>query len=131
MEKGTFKTTSGNIEIGDVKEAQIEATSGTLKAGNVQRVTANLHSGGIKINSIKEYCNLSATSGEVKIETCYLTENSNIMVKSGGVYIKEINDIFVNAKTNSGSTKIKETDRKAEVELKIQTTSGTIKVGNN
>ncbi len=128
MKIGKCETKSGNIEVGDIENAELKATSGTIKAEKTNRITANTSSGSIRINNINEYCDISATSGGVRIEKCNLTENSNIFAKSGGIYIGEINDIFVNAKANSGSIKVKDTNRKAEVELSIQTTSGSIKV---
>lgn len=128
MKIGKCETKSGNIEAGDIENAELKATSGSIKAGNTNRITAKTSSGSIRINGINEYCDISATSGGIKIEKCNLTENSSISAKSGGVHIGETNDIFVNAKANSGSIKVKNTNRKADIELNIETTSGSIKV---
>ena len=73
----------------------MQATSGNIRAKNTKSITASTHSGGIKIENIVEKCDISATSGNVKIERCNLKENSSISAKSGGVNIKSINNITI------------------------------------
>lgn len=129
MQEASLEAKSGRIEVGNVDKVEMRATSGSIKAGEVGSITANVTSGSIKINRIKQACNLSSNSGSVRIEDCNLTQNSEITVKSGSVNIGTINDVFVNATAKSGSVKVRnDNNRKAEVELKIQTTSGSIKV---
>lgn len=64
------------------------------------------------------------------MEKCNLNENSSIHATSGGVKIKETNDIYIEAKANSGDVKVENNNRLSEIELKIETTSGEIKVNN-
>lgn len=148
MNNGEIQATSGSVSIGNANEIKVEvhsgsircgnaqkgdfkATSGSIKAGKVGSIVATVNSGSIKIESINQSCNLSTKSGSVRIEECNLTQNSEITVKSGAVNIRKINDVFVNATAKSGSVKVKDdNNRKSEVELKIQTTSGSIKVEN-
>lgn len=131
MQEATLEANSGRIEVGNINKVNMKATSGSIKAGEVGSVVATVNSGSIRIERINQACNLSTKSGSVRIEECNLTQNSEINVKSGAVNIKKINDVFVNATAKSGSVKVKNANnRKAEVELKIQTTSGSIKVEN-
>lgn len=128
MENGKLEASSGNIKLGDIKNVQINTTSGVIVAQNVERISARATSGNIKINSISQFCELSTKSGAIRIEACNLTENSSIQATSGGVHIQRLNDVYVDAKAISGSVKIENNDRKSDIELKINTTSGSIKV---
>ena len=128
MENGKLEAASGNIKLGDIKNAQISTTSGAIAAQNVGRILVKASSGNIKINSISEFCKLTTTSGAIRIEDCNLTENSSIQATSGGVYILRLNDVYVDAKATSGSIKVEKNNRKSDIELKITTTSGSIKV---
>lgn len=92
------------------------------------RINAKASSGSIRIEEINEFCDLSATSGGIKIEDCNLIENSSIQASSGGVHITRLNDVYVDAKATSGSVKLQNNNRKSDIELKIKTTSGSIKV---
>lgn len=127
-EEARLEATSGNIKAGDIKNAQIKTTSGGIVAENTGRILARVSSGNIKLESVSEHCELSTKSGSIRIEDCNLTENSSIQATSGGVHIHRLNDVYVDAKATSGSVKIENNDRKSDIELKINTTSGSIKV---
>lgn len=116
------------MHIGEVEVADIQVTSGTIKAEKANKITARATSGGIAVNEINGYCDLYCNSGTIKVEKCYLSENSSIRTTSGGVVVKETNNIFIDAHATSGGVKVNESDRKSDVELKISTTSGGIKV---
>lgn len=95
---------------------------------NVNRIVAKASSGTIRINKINAFCELSSKSGSIRIEDCNLTENSSIQATSGGVNITKLNDVYVDAKATTGSVKVQNNDRKLDTELKIKTTSGSIRV---
>ena len=126
--KATSETSSGGIQLESGDDVQLRATSGSIKVGNINRITAKTSSGSIKINSVNGYLDLSSTSGGIKIEECSLTENSNIHATSGSVSVNKTNDIYIDASSTSGSRKVNNGDRKSDTELKISTTSGSIKV---
>lgn len=111
-----------------MKEAQISVTSGSIRVDKVERITAQTTSGGIIINKIDGFCNLSCKSGGIKVDRCFLNESSKMHTTSGGIIVKETNDIYIDAKTTSGGIKIDKNNRMAEVELKLEATSGGIKV---
>ncbi len=103
-------------------------SSGNINIEKAGKIEARASSGSIKIGMIASFCDLSTNSGEIKIEECNLNEDSKITAKSGAVRIKKTNDIYINAKAKSGSTKIEQNNRKSDIELKIETISGGIKV---
>lgn len=127
---GVLDASSGNITVGNIGEAKVSVASGNIKVEKTNRITAKTTSGGISINSIDSFCDLECKSGSVKIERCNLNENSSIHTTSGGVNIKETNDIYIDAKVSSGDIKVENNNRLSEIELKIETTSGGIKVNN-
>ena len=125
-----LNATSGNITVGNIENAKISVSSGNIKVEKTENITAKAKSGGISIKNIDGFCDLDCKSGYIKIEKCDLNENSSISTKSGGVKIKETNDIYIDAKTNSGDIKVENNNRLSEIELKIETTSGGIEVNN-
>lgn len=131
IQNADIQTSSGNVKISELKQGTIKTTSGKIEVGNVEKIQLQTNSGNIKIDEVSESCQLSATSGSIKIQKCQLYQNSYISAKSGNVYIGDINDVYIDTKTSSGSVEIQKNDRKAEVELHIETTSGNIKVKNN
>lgn len=128
MEKGNVKTTSGSIHIGDTVELTAQSTSGKIGIQTAEKITAKTTSGSIAIEKIDGFCELTSTSGSIKVGECSLKENSEMSAKSGSVHLKKTNSFYTDAKTTSGSVKIENNDRKAETELKIKTTSGRIRV---
>lgn len=119
---------SGNIEIGNGNEMNLKATSGRIQAGECKRISAEVKSGDIKINKVTEYCRLSTTSGNIKVEECNIIENSSMKVKSGNISILSVNDVYVDANTTSGNVKVTNNNHKADIELKLEATSGNITV---
>lgn len=128
FKKAEVKTTSGGIDMGDIEEGKAESTSGKVRVQTAKRLTAKTTSGGIAVDKIDGFCDLSSTSGSIKVDECGLQENSSIRTKSGSVNLKKANEFYVDTKTNSGSVKVQSNNRKAELELQIKTTSGSIRV---
>lgn len=126
--KLSAEAVSGDVEVENIQDCTIKTSSGKIVAGTANKIQAEATSGDIRINKIEEYCNLSSNSGNIDIETLNIIENSFINAKSGNVKIKSKNDIYVETDTKSGDADIKNNNRKAELVLKITTTSGNIKV---
>lgn len=127
---GEAKTSSGKIQIGEIKEAILNTTSGKIQIEKGDSITATTSSGTIDIGSIEKYCNFNTTSGSIKIQNLQLSENSKIQTTSGSVKISNAKQIYIEAYSTSGSVKIEESNRKADIELKIKTTSGSISVNH-
>lgn len=128
LEKGNVKTTSGSMHIGNTSELTAQSSSGRIQVETAKELTAKTTSGSIAVEKVDGFCDLSSTSGSIKIGECSLNENSEISAKSGSVHLKKANAFYTDAKTTSGSMKINSNDRKAETELKVRTTSGSIRV---
>lgn len=128
INNGILQSSSGDISIGNGNEITLKTSSGDITAGNFNSLTAEASSGEISVNSIKDYCQLKTSSGNIKIDTLNITENSSINAKSGNVNISNINDIYVETETGSGDEDIQNNNRMSEIVLKITTTSGNIRV---
>lgn len=126
--KGNLQTTSGKIEVESLKEGETKSTSGKIEIGETNNIIAQNTSGGIVINKVNGSCDLASKSGSIKIEELIISDNSSIKTTSGNVKVISGENMYIETSTNSGSVKINGNDRKAEVELKIQTTSGSIKI---
>lgn len=128
INNGTVKSTSGDITLENGNELTVSSTSGKIKVGKFNKIIANATSGDISVTKIEKYCEISSTSGKIDIDTCNITENSSISATSGDVKINNKNDIYIETETGSGYANIENNNRKADIELKIKTTSGNIKV---
>lgn len=128
INNGNLKSSSGDITVGNGNEITLQTSSGNIKAGNFNKLTAEASSGNIDINEIKEYCNLTTSSGNIDITSLNIVENSTINAKSGNVDINNKNDIYIETETGSGDADIENNNRMAEIVLRITTTSGNIKV---
>ena len=73
---------------------------------------------------IKEDC------GDVKIDSLNLKENSSIHNSYGDIKIGSTNEIYINAKTSLGDTKINNNYQKSYVTLTIDNSCGDIRVNN-
>ena len=109
--KTNIKTTSGDIEIKKISNMSISTTSGDVDIK--------------KCNNI----NIKSVSGDIEIESANLDENGLIETISGDVKILETNSIYIDYKTVSGDSSIKDNNRHAYLELKIETVSGDLEVG--
>lgn len=123
-----LKTTSGDLKLGSVNTADLYSTSGEilLEKGNV--VKAKTTSGDIFLNSIGKQMDAESVSGDIKINSLFMENNSKIKTTSGDVFVKEINDVYIETSTVSGDVHISDSNRYAESTLSIKTTSGDIRV---
>ncbi|MCI9177145.1 MAG: DUF4097 domain-containing protein [Clostridia bacterium] len=128
LAKATIETTSGKIEAQGIEEGETKSTSGTIKIVKANSITAKTTSGSIRFETIDGFCNLSSKSGSIKIGSIKISENSSIQATSGNVKIEEATNMYIDTQTTSGSIKVNENNRKAEVELRIRTTSGSVSV---
>lgn len=119
---------SGNIKVGKIGEGTLKSSSGKIIVESAKNLQSKASSGDIAVNNIENSCELSTTSGNIVVERLSIIQNSSISAKSGNVIINEKNDIYVETQTGSGNADVQSSNRKSDVELKITTTSGNIKV---
>lgn len=122
------KATSGDITAKNIKDATLKLTSGDVKINKVNNLNIDVTSGDIEVNKVNKYLNIEVTSGDIEIDKFNISKNSYIKATSGDVKIHSVDNVYVNAKVTSGDIDVNNSDRKAEFELKIKTTSGDISV---
>ena len=124
-----LKTTTGDIYLKNAKGATLKTTTGDIKitdtfdSGSIKVTT-----GDIKVKNALGTIDFKTTTGEIKIDKAELTGKSNIKCSTGDVRIDAINDIYINADTNTGEVKVKHSNRFSDIELNIKTTTGDIRV---
>lgn len=125
----SITTTSGDIKVNTIEEsAELETTSGDITANKITNAKIKTSSGEIELGNVKEYIEAETSSGDIKIDDLEITKDSKIEARSGDVTIHKTNDIYTETKTSSGNSKIENNNRKSEITLKIETSSGDIKV---
>ena len=133
IEKGNelnSTSTTGDIEIENINKMVTNTTTGDIKVSNVDSIEAKTTTGDIKIDNVNNSLTLSTTTGDVKIEKAAIKVNSSINTGTGDVKIESINGCYVEGSTKVGDTKINNSDRKSDIELKITTKVGDIKVND-
>ncbi len=122
------ETSSGEIEFGTVRSANLKTQSGDVEGENMEHAIVYTSSGDIHLASTIGHVDLKTSSGDIKLNDFQILESSSIQTSSGDVTISNITDCYINGKTRSGDTHIKETNRFSEIELQIETSSGDITV---
>jgi len=118
----------GDIKINEIKNGTIKESAGDVEIQKVDSIDIKNNYGNTKINEINEYVKIDADAGDVKINTLNITKNSNIDINAGDIKINQTNDIYIDAETDLGETKINNNNDKAEITLKIESNVGDIKV---
>jgi hypothetical protein len=124
--KADLYTLSGDIHFEKIDMADLKTTLGNIKGNVVSEMKIKTMSGDLKIDTINNMCQINTTSGNIRINTLNISNDSFIKSLSGDVRILNTNDIYIDASTLSGSVNIHSNNRHAENELKITTTSGNI-----
>ena len=123
-----IKNNCGDIKINEINKGTINESTGDIEINKVNNINIKNNYGDTKINEINEYLKIDADAGDVKINTLNITKNSNIEINAGDIKINQTNDIYIDATTDLGETKINNNNDKAEITLKIENNLGDIKV---
>ena len=126
--KLSINTTSGDVEIAEVLDGNIKTTSGDIEVRKIDNMNISTTSGDIDIKKCNNI-NIKSVSGDIEVESANLEKNGLIETISGDVKILQTNDIYIDYKTVSGDSSIKDNNKHAYLELKIETVSGDIEVG--
>ena len=113
-----------------LKDVNINLVSGDINLKDSLDTIIKTTSGDVDINSVNSKLTIEVISGDININKVNLTKTSTIKTISGDVTIGTTNRIYVDAHTVSGDIKVNTNDRKSDYELKINTTSGDIRVNN-
>ena len=143
INNGNFKSSSGDITVGNGNEITLQTSSGNIKVGSFNKLSAETSSGDIEVGMIGE-SSIKTSSGEIMVESAKrlqaetssgkidintIEKYCNLTTSSGGIDIESINVIensFINAK--SGSVDIKS---KNDIYIETETKSGDVDVNNN
>lgn len=120
----------GDIEIEEANIAHVKESAGNVTIGKVQDAIVHNNFGDIKVQEVLHFMDIKQDCGDVKIEKAILNKDSKIENHLGDIKIGETNEIYIEAKTSLGDTKIKQNNHKADVTLQIENSCGDIKVDN-
>lgn len=120
------KSTSGEIEIGELKTGTLKSTSGDITVKKVEFMNAKTTSGEIEVEQLNGYGNFSSTSGDIDINAFTIRDDSSLETTSGDIEIYLKNEANIYTDTKSGEAHIKKSH--GEHELNLKTTSGDITV---
>ena len=146
--KLNMATSSGDIKVETIGESNVAASSGDIKINDIKgnsniatssgdiwiqeaKGNANVktRSGDLKLEKISGALDLKTTSGDILVGELNIEANSKIEATSGDVIIRNnACNCYIDTETTSGDSRINQSDRKSEIELKIKTTSGDISV---
>ena len=131
LKSGKIKNSYGDIKIlGYSKELEIDQDCGDVEVSEVDRIKLENNYGDIDIGKVNEYLQIKEDCGDVKIDSLNLKENSSIHNSYGDIKISSTNEIYINAKTSLGDTKINNNYQKSYVTLTIDNSCGDIRVNN-
>lgn len=122
-----IKTTSGDIKTEEIKDAKITTTSGDILVTKANKLEVGTTSGSINVDKIENSIEAKSVSGDIKINSFEIKENSHIKTVSGDVLINEISDVFIETSTTSGDVNVSNNNQKSSQTLTIRTTSGDIR----
>ena len=108
----------------------IKTNYGDIKINEVTSLTANTNYGDIKIAKVNKYFKVNTNYGDIKIGEVNITKDSKANTNFGDIKVSKTNDIYIQAKTDLGDTKVKKSNRKADVILELNTNLGDVKVNN-
>lgn len=120
----------GDIEIGSFENAimNIQEDCGDINIASVKNAKVENCYGDIKIGTVTNKCEISNNCGSIKIQNLDIKENSTIESDLGDIKVEKTSDIFIDAKTDLGDTKVNQNNRYSEITLKCKNSCGDIKV---
>lgn len=126
------KVDCGNTKINSLQNAILNAkcNAGNVEFEKIKMANIKCDAGNIRAEEIGQKCNIELDTGNVRIEKLNLSEDSRIKLDLGDVKIAETNDIYIEANTDLGDTKVNKNSRTSNVTLKIKVDCGNIKVEN-
>lgn len=119
---------NSNMKIDKVIKARLSNKNGKINVKEVNDLVIDNVNGNITIENINEYLKINLDSGNIKIDTIKLTNDSNIDLRYGNLIINKIEDINIKAKTDRGKKEVKNNNKKSDIKLEIHNKSGDIKI---
>ncbi len=126
--KVDIKNNYGDITINEIIEGKLNSSAGNIEVNKVNIIDAKNNHGNTKIKEINEYVRIDADAGDIKIDKINITRDSSIETNLGTIRIDKINEIYVDASTDLGTTSINENYRESDITLNLESNLGDIKV---
>lgn len=123
-----INSNAGDIEIAAAKAIMIATSAGDIDIREAEEISIESNAGDIKIDKCTNKLHISTDAGDIRINELQLSQDSDIKANAGDISINHAENIYVDAKTDFGDVKVRSNDRHSEIELKIKTNAGDIKV---
>ena len=123
-----LKTTTGDVEIDSIDSGVLKTTTGDVRIKNIETLDIETTTGDIDLGKVNNKLDIDVKTGDIKVDEANLKANSSISTKTGDIKILKTENIYIDASTKTGDVKIENNDRRSELELKIKTKTGDIKV---
>ena len=118
----------GDIKVSKITSAEISEKCGNVKIDEVNDIKVDNKFGDIKIGRINNYLDINDNCGDIEINSININKNSSIKNNYGDIEIKSTNEIYIDAKTSLGDTKVKNNNKNSDIILKIDNDCGDIEV---
>lgn len=131
LKSAKIKNSYGDIKIsGYSKELDIDQDCGDVEVFEVDRIKVENNYGNINIKKVNKYLEIKEDCGDVEINTINIKENSSIQNNYGDIELGSTNEIYIDAKTKLGDTKINNNYQKSDITLSLENNCGDIEVNN-
>ena len=124
-----------NNDVGDINVDQfasaylnIETDVGDVDVKEINNTKIDSDVGDINIGLVNSKLIIDTDTGDVTIDNAIINKDSKITTDVGDIKIKNIDNVYVNAKTDVGNKKIKNNKKDSDITLKLKTDVGDIKV---
>lgn len=130
VRKADIDNSYGDIKIGNVEDATVKAACGDIDIRTIQTGKIKNNLGDIKIGRVEKSIEIDEDCGNVEIDSLNIENDSHISNSLGDVRLGTTNEIYIDAKTSLGDVKIANNYRQSMVTLKIENSAGDIIVKN-
>lgn len=126
--KANITSRVGDIKIKKVNELVVDGNIGDVEVGEVNMIISKTDTGDVDIKTINNSLDINSKTGDIKIESVNLKENSLIKSNTGDIRIKSTEGCYIEGRSNVGDVDINNNDRKSDIVLTIKNNIGDIKV---
>ena len=128
VEEATIELNTGDVKVDTAKVLYIKQGTGDTKVQSVESIDVDAKTGDVKIQNVSNKMNITNITGDIKVQSATLTEDSNISNKTGDIKIQSLTGAYIEATNNVGDIKLNNNDRHLERTITIHTNTGDIRV---
>ena len=122
------ESTTGDTNIDSVNSLNYKNSTGDLDINVINDLIVDSKTGDIDVNNINKKLNIKTKTGDIKIDTINLNEDSYIDSNVGDININNANNIYIETESRVGDAKVNNRDRFSQITLHIKTDVGDIRV---